>query len=220
MAYEFKTFYLQTTPSLFIAYLDAYLDTSRRCIALAGRAGVDGLQIMSWEEPNTVIDWSKPQSFEVWGRLIAPGLPSEKVVAFTFQVWTLSENRIKVRFKWDKAKDAEPLPDGIQPRLLDVWMRKLLRAIRRDYGDDTHIDRLDSAIRSADEPEKQPRVPDRPADLRKWRAAWVLIESEVQKGKKYEDIAAWLKKMRPELNYSGRTISDIVSAGEAGLLEG
>ena len=67
---------------------------------------------------------------------------------------------------------------------------------------------------------KKPRVPGRPADLIRWKAAWGKIKGMWQQGRSYKVIADWLRNTQPEeLHYSAETVPDIIKAGEAGLLD-
>lgn len=66
---------------------------------------------------------------------------------------------------------------------------------------------------------KAPRVPSRPADLRKWRKVWQKIRPQVENGVSNPKIADWLCGQPEHLRYAADTVADIVKAGLAGLLD-
>lgn len=77
-------------------------------------------------------------------------------------------------------------------------------------------------IRQSESPQETPRVPRRPADRRRWKAIWRKVKGEAEKGKSVKAIADWLKTSavaNPNLPCSADTLSDIIRAGEAGLLD-
>jgi hypothetical protein len=91
-----------------------------------------------------------------------------------------------------------------------------------------HFDKLlaelDAALvdRTSKMPEP-PRVPKRPADLARWKAAWRLINAQRMVGMSQSKIATRLAGYKTpgvgfKLEFSPDTIGDIVRAGEAGLL--
>jgi len=66
---------------------------------------------------------------------------------------------------------------------------------------------------------KEPRVPTRPADRRRWKATWKHIKGLVKQGKSYVEISKWLTDRHKELACSPDIVADIVRAGEAGVLD-
>lgn len=68
---------------------------------------------------------------------------------------------------------------------------------------------------SADNP---PRVPKRPADLRRWKAVWMKIKPLAARGASYVAMQTHIRDAEVP-DCSLETITDIVRAGEAGLLD-
>jgi len=69
-----------------------------------------------------------------------------------------------------------------------------------------------------------PYCPERPRELRLWRARWRLIRDRVARAESAASIAAWLDSAeegteRFELRCSPDTIAGVMRAGEAGLLD-
>lgn len=135
--YEFETFCLKTTPHHFLAWVGNYLG-QLHVLAIGGRAGFDDLTLMctTQTEPGSV-DFSKPHRFEIWGRYMRPGEKGQVVRdLFSFELWTLSDRRIKLKFRWWEPDNTERQPDGIYPDGVAIQVRKLLKSIKRDYGSD------------------------------------------------------------------------------------
>jgi hypothetical protein len=64
-----------------------------------------------------------------------------------------------------------------------------------------------------------PKVPSRPADRRRWESIWRVIKSWVYQGYSPKEIAKRLAAKRPHLKCHPDTISSIIDAGDAGLLD-
>ena len=64
----------------------------------------------------------------------------------------------------------------------------------------------------------RPRMPTRPADVRKWRAIWWKVKPELRRGKRYTELAD-LFNTDDTLSPSPDLVADVIRAGEAGLLD-
>jgi hypothetical protein len=64
-----------------------------------------------------------------------------------------------------------------------------------------------------------PHVPKRPADLRRWKAAWQRIKPLVAQGKSNDYIVGWLARHDDDLQLSKESIIRIIAAGEESLLD-
>jgi hypothetical protein len=63
------------------------------------------------------------------------------------------------------------------------------------------------------------RVPKHPKVLHRWQLTWMRVKPEWNKGRSYEHIAEWLRKMHEDLWCSPETLVDIIRAGAAGMLD-
>lgn len=64
-----------------------------------------------------------------------------------------------------------------------------------------------------------PRLPQKPFMKRRWKETWKYVRAGTIKVKPYKEICEWLERMHPDLRCSPETLSDIIRAGEKGLLE-
>lgn len=63
-----------------------------------------------------------------------------------------------------------------------------------------------------------PYVPKKPAVRRRWRATWLKVRPESERGKSYVEMAEWVSR-DPNLKVSPDILAKIIRAGEAGLLD-
>lgn len=66
---------------------------------------------------------------------------------------------------------------------------------------------------------RQPYIPRRAADLRRWRAVWVAIAPDVRQGMAYADVLGQLGRRAKLPQCSEDTLRKIIAAGEAHALD-
>lgn len=66
---------------------------------------------------------------------------------------------------------------------------------------------------------RDPRVPQRLPDFKRWHRIWKTIRPQVEIGAHYKDIAKWLLGTHSEIKASAELVADIAKAGAGGFLD-
>lgn len=65
---------------------------------------------------------------------------------------------------------------------------------------------------------REPQIPTRDANLRRWKATWRIVFREVVKGQSVSELVTWLERTHPDIACSEDTLRRIIRAGTNGEL--
>lgn len=132
--------------------------------------------------------------------------------------------------KRDMRQAAWPTAQGLA---FDMWTRAIKDWPTRKPGDAQNSTPQPAQVGAGDgPPDAKPteiginvarlnnvRMPTKPAVVKRWRETWRSVKGMWNKTQNYQTIKDWNDETHPALSCSVKTMSDIIRAGEAGLLD-